>query len=68
MLLMEFCSPFVQLYGHEHCSMNLHLHGHIATCIRDYGPVYAFWCFGFEREYLFAGAYYVYPHSFRILQ
>ena len=59
MLPMEFCSAFVQLYGREHCLMNLHLHGHIATCIRDYGLVYAFWCFGFERLNGILGSYHV---------
>ena len=29
--------------------MNLHLHGHLAECILDYGPVYSFWLFPFER-------------------
>ena len=29
--------------------MNMHLHGHLTACIRDFGPVYSFWCFGFEH-------------------
>ena len=37
--------------------MNMHLHGHIASCIRDYGPVYAFWCFAFERMNGILGSY-----------
>lgn len=31
------------------CTMNLHLHGHLASCIREHGPVYSFWLFSFER-------------------
>ena len=27
----------------------MHLHGHLKECIEDFGPVYAFWCFSFER-------------------
>lgn len=41
-LLMEFSTSFVQLHGPQHCTMNMHLHGHLAAYIRDYGPVYAF--------------------------
>lgn len=27
----------------------MHLHGHLADCIKDYGSVYGFWLFSFER-------------------
>ena len=27
----------------------MHLHRHLAERIRDFGPVYSFWCFAFER-------------------
>lgn len=27
----------------------MHLHCHLRECIEDYGPVYSFWCFAFER-------------------
>ena len=27
----------------------MHLHTHILDCILDYGPVYSFWLFSFER-------------------
>lgn len=47
--LMEFCSTFERLYGKENLNINLHLHGHLKECLLDFGPVYAFWLFGFER-------------------
>ena len=47
--LMEFCEAFENLYGSESCTINLHLHCHLADCLRDYGPVHAMWCFSFER-------------------
>ena len=47
--LLEFCSKFEQVYGGRHCNINLHLHTHLASCILDFGPVYAFWLFSFER-------------------
>ena len=48
-LFEEFCTKFVTLYGKERCTMNLHLHCHLKECVEDYGPVYAFWLFAFER-------------------
>lgn len=27
----------------------MHLHSHVVDCIMDYGPVYSFWLFSFER-------------------
>ena len=32
----------------EH-ALNMHLHCHLCECVLDYGPVYGFWCFSFER-------------------
>jgi hypothetical protein len=36
-------------YGPEFITSNIHLALHIADCCRDYGPVYSFWLFPFER-------------------
>ena len=36
-------------YGPERITPNLHLCLHIADCCWDYGPLYSFWCFSFER-------------------
>lgn len=30
--------------------MNMHLHAHLQRCIFDFGPVYSFLLFSFERE------------------
>ena len=27
----------------------MHLHSHLVDCVLDYGPVYSFWLFSFER-------------------
>lgn len=56
-LLMEFCKVFERLYGKEHYTMNLHLHAHLKECILDYGPVYSFWLFAFERLNGVLGSY-----------
>jgi len=36
-------------YGREMITPNLHLSLHLAKCSSDFGPLYAFWCFSFER-------------------
>ena len=53
----EFCQSFVSLYGKEHCTMNLHLHCHLKERVEDYGPVYSFWLFAFERMNGIMGTY-----------
>ena len=44
--LIEFCETFERLYGKEHLTINMHLHGHLKECLLDFGP---FWLFSFER-------------------
>lgn len=56
-LLLEFCQYFSSLYGKEHCTANIHLHCHRKDCVLDYGPVYSFWLFGFERLNGIMGSY-----------
>ena len=47
--LHDFCVSYEALYGKENCTPNMHLHLHLTDCITNYGPVYAYWCFPFER-------------------
>ena len=56
-LLVEFCSRFEHLYGSEKVTPNMHLHTHLFDCIEDFGPVYGFWCFSFERYNGILGGY-----------
>lgn len=56
-LILKFCQAFVQLYGIERCTPNIHLHNHLKACIEDYDPVYAFWLFSFERLNGIMGSY-----------
>ncbi|CAG2220276.1 unnamed protein product [Mytilus edulis] len=56
-LLLEFCKKFEQLYGQDFVTPNMHLHGHLYDCILDFGPVYSFWLFSFERENGILGSY-----------
>jgi hypothetical protein len=48
-LLIKFCRDVEELYGKERITPNMHMHSHLADCILDYGPVYSFWLFSFER-------------------
>ena len=36
-------------YRPEIITPNIHLSLHFAECCRDYGPLYSFWCYSFER-------------------
>jgi hypothetical protein len=47
--LVKFCKSFEKRYGKERVTPNMHLHLHLKQCILDYGPVYSFWLFSFER-------------------
>lgn len=49
LLLLKFCKGVENLYGTSSITPNMHLHGHLAQCIEDYGSVYNFWLFAFER-------------------
>lgn len=43
-------------YGQEKITPNLHLSLHLCECAYDYGPLYSFWCFSFERMNGFLGS------------
>lgn len=47
--LVEFCKLFEQVNGKQRLVINMHLSCHLLPCLLDYGPVYSFWCFSFER-------------------
>lgn len=65
-LLLSFCQTFVQLYGKENCTPNMHLHCHLKECILDYGPVYAFWLFRFECLNGIMGSYHTNCHDISV--
>lgn len=48
-LLKTFCVQFERLYGTERVTPNMHMYTHLCECVLDFGPVYAFWLFSFER-------------------
>ncbi|OAD71067.1 hypothetical protein PHYBLDRAFT_171128 [Phycomyces blakesleeanus NRRL 1555(-)] len=48
-LLEKFCNACNIDYTTTILTCNMHLHLHLHECIRDFGPVYGYWLFGFER-------------------
>ena len=47
--LVCFCKKVKQLFGSEALTRNNHMHCHLISCIRDFGPMRAFWLFPFEQ-------------------
>ena len=47
--LIEIVKLIETNYGRNKITSNLHLSLHLYDCSFDYGPLYAFWCFSFER-------------------
>ena len=47
--LLKFCRSIENIYGAHVITPNMHLHQHLMDCIFDFGPIYSFWLFPFER-------------------
>jgi len=47
--LKDMACIIENVYGPEFITSNIHLALHIPDCCRDYGPIYSFWLFPFER-------------------
>ena len=47
--LVKMVKIIKQYYGQEKIMPNLHLSLHLCECANNYGLLYAFWCFSFER-------------------
>lgn len=55
--LLRFCRSFESLYGSDLVKPNMHFATHIIDCILDFGPIYGFWLFSFERMNGIMGSY-----------
>ena len=62
-LLIEFNKGVETAYGWQACTMNMHLHCHLQQSILDFGPIYSFWCFPYERLNGVLGSYSTSRHS-----
>ena len=47
--LLQVACLIERQYGEAEITPNIHLSLHIVECCRDYGPLYSFWCYSFER-------------------
>ena len=47
--LLKVAKLIEENYGPERITPNIHLSLHIADSCNDYGPLYSFWCYSFER-------------------
>ena len=47
--LLEFCRGCEILYGGDFITPNMHMHGHLMETLLDFGPMYGYWLFTFER-------------------
>jgi len=47
--LIKIIKLIEECYGRNKITPNLHLSLHLCECAYDFGPLYAFWCFSFER-------------------
>jgi len=56
--LLSFCEGAEKLYGSSFCTPNMHMQLHVADSIENFGPVYSFWLFGFERFNGLLGSFY----------
>ena len=61
--LISFCKRFQEIYGGAQCTMNMHVHCHLKECVEDFGPVYAFWLFSFERLNGILGSFHTNNHD-----
>ena len=66
-LFVLYANKYVELFGKEKCTFNIHLHLHIKECILNFGPIYAYWCFSFERFNGILGSYHTNIHDISLL-
>ena len=64
--ILKFCRSVEDLYGSSKITPSMHLHCHLCECILDFGPVYGFWCFSFERFNGILGALHVNNHQIEV--
>ena len=65
-LLKMYCKQFEILYGANNCVPNMHFALYLKECIKDFGSVYGFWCFSFERYNRIMGNYQINNHNIEI--
>ena len=49
LLLLQFCKCVKNVFGSKYVTPNMHMHLHLCDCLKDNGPLHAFWFYSFER-------------------
>ena len=55
---MHFLKEYEKVYGKSSISSNMHLHAHLKESVENYGSIYGFWRFSFERYNGILGVHY----------
>ena len=55
--LMHFLKEYEKINGELAITPNMHLHLHLKECVENYGSIYGFWLFSFERYNGILGSY-----------
>ena len=55
--LMHFLKEYEKINGELAITPNMHLHLHLKECVENYGSIYGFWLFSFERYNGIMGSY-----------
>lgn len=48
-LLLKFCKRATRIYGSNAITPNMHMHCHLASCVKEFCPLHTYWLFPFER-------------------
>ena len=64
--IVHFCQHFQNLCGENEITPNIHLHCHLLECVKNFGPIYSFWVFAFERFNGILGSYPTSNRSFEV--
>lgn len=55
--LLHFLKEYQKINGELSITPNMHLHLHLRECVENYGSIYGFWLFSFERYNGILGSY-----------
>lgn len=55
--LLDFLKEYEKINGKLAITPNMHLHLHLKECVENYGSIYGFWLFSFERYNGILGSY-----------
>lgn len=55
--LLHFLKDYEKINGELYITPNMHLHLHLRECVENYGSIYGFWLFSFERYNGILGSY-----------